>query len=242
MYTGNCPRGCRVPSISRVTCCTELEKAPEKGDSGMTMAERRYSTKHNDFLGSNGCFANTPSSGRSVSPSSSVETGLGVSEPPGPCRVSVHLEPAADLAQKSSSSHSDHSSETSLPKIQNDKYPEEFSLLKLQTNIDPRNGIPKLTPGDNPYMYPEQSKDFHKAGSTLPPVNFSLVPYEKKFDTFIPLEPLPQIPNLPFWVKEKANRLKNEIREVEELDNWQPAFPSIHSLLTAGSLDFTRQS
>ncbi|XP_014692965.2 spermatogenesis-associated serine-rich protein 1 isoform X1 [Equus asinus] len=296
MYTGNGPRGCRVPSISRVTCCTELEKAPEKGDSGMTMAERRYSTKHNDFLGSNGCFANTPSSGRSVSPSSSVETGLGVSEPPGPCRVSVHLEPAADLAQKSSSSHSDHSSETSLPKIQNDKYPEEFSLLKLQTkdgqrpewtfyprfssnihtyhvgkqclfngvflsnrrsvsertvdkcfgrkkyDIDPRNGIPKLTPGDNPYMYPEQSKDFHKAGSTLPPVNFSLVPYEKKFDTFIPLEPLPQIPNLPFWVKEKANRLKNEIREVEELDNWQPAFPSIHSLLTAGSLDFTRQS
>lgn len=42
------------------------------------------------------------------------------------------------------------------------------------TDIDPRNGIPKLTPGDNLYMYPEQSKDFHKVGSTLPPVNFSL--------------------------------------------------------------------
>lgn len=42
------------------------------------------------------------------------------------------------------------------------------------TDIDPRNGIPTLTPGDNPYMYPEQSKDFYKVGATLPPVNFSL--------------------------------------------------------------------
>ncbi|XP_025781798.1 spermatogenesis-associated serine-rich protein 1 [Puma concolor] len=109
-------------------------------------------------------------------------------------------------------------------------------------DIDPRNGIPKLTPGDNPYMYPEQSKGFHKAGSTLPPVNFSIVPYEKKFDTFIPLEPLPQIPILPFWVKEKANRLKTEIREVEELDNWHPAVPLVHSLFPAGSLDSPRQS
>ncbi|XP_058288392.1 spermatogenesis-associated serine-rich protein 1 isoform X6 [Hylobates moloch] len=184
----------------------------------------------------------------------------------------------------------------SLPEVQKDKHPEEFSLLKLQTkdgrrpewtfyprfssnihtyhvgkqcffngvflgnkrslsertvdkcfgrkkyDIDPRNGIPKLTPGDNPYMYPEQSKGFHKAGSTLPPVNFSIVPYEKKFDTFIPLEPLPQIPNLPFWVKEKANSLKNEIQEVEELDNWQPAVPLMHMLLLSGALDFPRQS
>ena len=29
--------------------------------------------------------------------------------------------------------------------------------------------------------------------------------------------------SLPFWVKEKANMLKSEIREVEELDDWQPA-------------------
>ncbi|KAF5929773.1 hypothetical protein HPG69_002497 [Diceros bicornis minor] len=287
MYTGNGPWGCHLPSFSRATCCRELEKVQEKGDSGMITVERRYSTKHNDFLESKGCFANTTSSSRSISPSSSVETGLSVSEPPGPCRVSVHLDPPADLALKSSSSHSDHSSDNSLPRIQKDKYPEEFSLLKLQTkdgqrpewtfyprfscnihtyhvgkqclfngvflgnrrslsertvdkcfgrkkyDIDPRNGIPKLTPGDNPYMYPEQSKGFYKAGSTLPPVNFSIVPYEKKFDTFIPLEPLPQIPNLPFWVKEEANRLKNEIREVEELDNWHPAVSLIHSLLPA---------
>ncbi|KAM9234665.1 spermatogenesis-associated serine-rich protein 1 [Dugong dugon] len=196
---------------------------------------------------------------------------------------------AADLELKSSSSsHSDHSSGTSLPEIQMNKYPEHFSLLKLQTkdgqrpewtfyprfssnihtyhvgkkcffngvflgnrrsvsertvdkclgrkkyDIDSRNGIPKLTPGDNPYMYPEESKDFHKAGSTLPSVKFSVVPYEKKFDTFIPLEPLPPIPNLPFWVKEEANKLKNEIREVEELDYWQPAVPFLSSLLPPG--------
>ncbi|XP_016068144.1 PREDICTED: spermatogenesis-associated serine-rich protein 1 [Miniopterus natalensis] len=253
-------------------------------------------TKHKDFLESKGCFANTTSSGQRVSPSSSVVTSPSVSESPGPCKVSAHSDPAADLDLKSSCSHSDHSSETSLPEIQKDKYLGEFSLLKLQTkdgkrpewtfyprfssnihtyhvgkqcffkgvflgnrrsqsertvdkclgrkkyDIDPRNGIPKLTPGDNPYMYPEQSKGFHKVGSTLPPVNFSLAPYEKKFDTFIPLEPLPQIPNLPFWVKEKANKLNNEIREVEELDNWQPAIPLIHSLYSAGALDTSRQS
>nr|XP_045722128.1 spermatogenesis-associated serine-rich protein 1 [Mirounga angustirostris] len=251
---------------------------------------RGWSSNCSDFLESKGCFANTTSSGRKIGPSSSVETCLSVSEPPGLCKVSVHLDLAADLGLKSSSSHSDHSSETSLPDVPKQKYPEEFSLLKLQTkdgqrpewtfyprfssnihtyhvgkqcffngvflgnrrslserrvdkcfgrkkyDIDPRNGIPKLTPGDNPYMYPEQSKDFHKAGSTLPPVNFSIVPYEKKYDTFIPLEPLPQIPTLPFWVKEKANKLQNEIREVEELDNWQPASPLMHGLLLPGGL------
>nr|XP_020746442.1 spermatogenesis-associated serine-rich protein 1 isoform X5 [Odocoileus virginianus texanus] len=197
-------------------------------------------TKHSDLLESKGCFANVTSSGRRVS-SSSTETGLSVGKPLSPCRGLVHLDPAAELDLKSSSSHSDHSSETSLPEVQKDKYPQEFSLLKLQTILDPRNGIPKLTPGDNPYMYPEQSKGFHKAGSTLPPVNFSIVPYEKKFDTFIPLEPLPQIPNLPFWVKHKANMLKSEIREVKELDDWQPAISLLHSLLPAGgSKDFQK--
>ncbi|XP_069930144.1 spermatogenesis-associated serine-rich protein 1 isoform X2 [Oryctolagus cuniculus] len=115
-------------------------------------------------------------------------------------------------------------------------------LGRKKYDIDSRNGIPKLTPGDNPYMSPEQSKDFHKAGSTLPPVNFSIVPYVKKFDTFIPLEPLPQSPNLPFWVKEKANNLRNEITEVEELHKWQPAVSLANSLFASGALDFPRQS
>ncbi|EDL23437.1 spermatogenesis-associated serine-rich protein 1 isoform 1 [Mus musculus] len=115
------------------------------------------------------------------------------------------------------------------------------SLGKKKYDIDPRNGIPKLTPGDNPYMFPEQSKEFFKAGATLPPVNFSLGPYEKKFDTFIPLEPLPKIPNLPFWEKEKANNLKNEIKEVEELDNWQVPMPFLHGFFSTGASNFSRQ-
>ncbi|XP_013829226.1 PREDICTED: spermatogenesis-associated serine-rich protein 1 isoform X1 [Capra hircus] len=236
MDPGSGPRGSRL----RLLYSRDLNKVQEKGDSDITTGEKRYSTKRNDLVESKGCFANVTSPGRRVSPSS-TETGLRVSGPLSPGRGFVHLDPAAELDLKSSSSHSDHSSETSLPGVQEDKYPEEFSLLKLQTILDPRNGIPKLTPGDNPYMYPEQSKGFHKAGSTLPPVNFSLVPYEKKFDTFIPLEPLPQIPNLPFWVKEKANMLKSEIREVEELDDWQPAVSLLHSFLPAGgSKDFQR--
>nr|KAF6363699.1 spermatogenesis associated serine rich 1 [Pipistrellus kuhlii] len=212
------------------------------------------------------CQHNTTSSAQKVSPSSSVVTGPSVSEPPGPCSVSARPDPAADLDSKSSSSHSDHSSETSLPEIQKDKYIKECSLLKPQTkdgqrpewtfyprfssnihtyhvgkqcffkgvflgnrrslaertvdkclgrkkyDIDPRNGIPTLTPGDNPYMYPEQSKDFYKVGATLPPVNFSF---------------------LPFRVKEKANKLKNEIREVEELESWQSTIPLINSVFSA---------
>ncbi|XP_078225441.1 spermatogenesis-associated serine-rich protein 1 isoform X3 [Callithrix jacchus] len=275
MLTGNGPQGCRLPFISSATCGRELEKAPEKRDSDMTKVERTYSASCSDFLESKGCFANTISSDESVSSSSSVETGPSISESPGLPRVSAYLDSTADLDRKSSSSHSEHSSETSLPEVQKHKYPEEFSLLKLQTkdghrpewtfyprlssnihtyhvgkqcffngvflgnkrslsertvdkcfgrkkyDIDPRNGIPKLTPGDNPYMYPEQSKGFHKAGSTLSPVNFSI---------------------LPFWVKEKANSLKNEIQEVEELDNWRPAVPLMHNLLFSGALDFPGQS
>ncbi|KAM7318655.1 hypothetical protein ACRRTK_021767 [Alexandromys fortis] len=87
------------------------------------------------------------------------------------------------------------------------------SLGKKKYDIDPRNGIPKLTPGDNPYMFPEQSKEFFKAGATLPPVNFSL---------------------LPFWEKEKANNLRNEIKEVQELDNWKAPPPFLHSVFFSG--------
>uniref|UniRef100_A0A4W2H6T2 Spermatosis associated serine rich 1 n=1 Tax=Bos indicus x Bos taurus TaxID=30522 RepID=A0A4W2H6T2_BOBOX len=263
------------PRVKQVAAASLLPLAP--GSSACSSAVRlpvEVGTKRKDLLESKGCFASVISPGRRGSPSS-TETGLSVGGPLSPGRGFVHLDPAAELDLKSSSSHSDHSSETSLPEVQKDKYPQEFSLLKLQTKdgqrpewtfyprfssnihtyhvgkqcffngvflgnrrslserivdkslgrkkcvLDPRNGIPKLTPGDNPYMYPEQSKGFHKAGSTLPPVNFSI---------------------LPFWVKEKANMLKTEIREVEELDDWQPAVSLLHSLLPAGSLDFPRQS
>ncbi|MBW00783.1 Spermatogenesis-associated serine-rich protein 1, partial [Eschrichtius robustus] len=110
------------------------------------------STKLNDLLESKGCFANIMSSGRSVSPSSSIETGLSVSGPFSPGRGSVHPDPAADLDLKSSSSHSDQSSETSLPEARKDKYPQEFSLLKLQTKDGQR---PEWT------FYPRLSSNIH---------------------------------------------------------------------------------
>ncbi|XP_063122924.1 spermatogenesis-associated serine-rich protein 1 isoform X4 [Rattus norvegicus] len=268
--------------------------------------ESSKDAQHSDVLESKGCLASRTSSHQNRRASlSSDGTGLRVTDAPGLPRVMTPSDTASGLGQKTSSTSSSSSSSSSsspsssssaqanrslkvsLPEIQKEKYPEEFSLLKSQTNgqrpewtfyprfssnihtyhvgkqcffngvfrgnrksvaertvdkslgkkkydIDPRNGIPKLTPGDNPYMFPEQSKEFFKAGATLPPVNFSLGPYEKKFDTFIPLEPLPQIPNLPFWEKEKANNLKNEIKEVEDLDNWQAPMPFLHGFLSTG--------
>ncbi|EGW01338.1 Cell division cycle 5-related protein [Cricetulus griseus] len=91
------------------------------------------------------------------------------------------------------------------------------SLGRKKYDIDPRNGIPRLTPGDNPYMFPEQSKGFFKAGATLPPVNFSL---------------------LPFLEKEKANNLSNEIKEVEELDSWQASSPFLSSFFSSGRYEW----
>ncbi|KAL8173189.1 UNVERIFIED_CONTAM: hypothetical protein K2H54_042056 [Gekko kuhli] len=65
---------------------------------------------------------------------------------------------------------------------------------KYATEIDSRNGIPMVTPGDHPYTCPEQSRDFHKMGSTMPPVNFgSNAACQKKADTFIPLQRLPAV-------------------------------------------------
>lgn len=47
---------------------------------------------------------------------------------------------------------------------------------------------------------------------------------------------MPSPHSLPFCVKEKANNLKNEITEVEELDNWQPAVSLVHSVFPSGEL------
>jgi hypothetical protein len=42
--------------------------------------------------------------------------------------------------------------------------------------------------------------------------------------------------SLPFREKEKTINLKNEIKEVEELDNWQPAVSLTHGLFSSGAL------
>nr|XP_020849565.1 spermatogenesis-associated serine-rich protein 1 isoform X3 [Phascolarctos cinereus] len=108
-----------------------------------------------------------------------------------------------------------------VTKVRENEYPEEIILLDL----DLRNGLPELMPGDKTYFRPEQCPDFYKHGATVPPVNFSRVPYVKKVDTFIPLEPLPKEYHLPFSEREKKKQQMNEIMEVKELDDWKPAVP-----------------
>ncbi|XP_072498421.1 spermatogenesis-associated serine-rich protein 1 isoform X2 [Notamacropus eugenii] len=71
-------------------------------------------------------------------------------------------------------------------------------------DIDVRNGLPELTPGDKAYLHPEECSDFHKHGATIPPVNFS---------------------SAPFSEREKKTQKMNEIMEVRELDEWKPAVP-----------------
>ncbi|KAM6182301.1 spermatogenesis-associated serine-rich protein 1 [Erethizon dorsatum] len=241
MDSRNAPQGSWLPSISRVACGRELEKIREEGDSGVTEAERRYNPRSVIFWFSfsvqreRECLEALVPEVHEAQQSSEFSL-LGLQTKDGQ-RPEWTFYP-----RFSSSIHTYHvgkqcffsgvflGNRRSVSERTVDK-----SLGRKRYDIDPRNGIPKLAPGDNPYMSPEQSKGFYQAGSTLPPVNFSLVPYQKKFDTFIPLEPLPPTPSLPFWVKEKANHLKNEIREVEELDNWQPAVPLIQSLFPSGA-------
>ncbi|XP_029326766.1 spermatogenesis-associated serine-rich protein 1 [Mus caroli] len=313
--------------------------------------ESSKDTQHGDALESKSCLANRTSSrqNKRISLSSSDGPGPRVTESLGLPRVLTPSDTAAELGQKTSSSsssssssaQSNRSSKVSLPEIQKEKYPEEFSLLNSQTEDGQR---PEWT------FYPRFSSNIHtyhigkqcffngvfrgnrrsvaertvdsslgkkRYGSVFPPskvkkkkkerkrvpavepafsgweqlcrailfshsaarktgrqrasfqvstanrspgpqklpptyaekCNWQILhshcehkgPYEKKFDTFIPLEPLPKIPNLPFWEKEKANNLKNEIKEVEELDNWQVPMPFLHGFFSTGASNFSRQ-
>ncbi|XP_074046269.1 spermatogenesis-associated serine-rich protein 1 isoform X1 [Macrotis lagotis] len=99
------------------------------------------------------------------------------------------------------------------------------SFGRKKYDIDPRNGIPELIPGDKVYLNVEDSPDFYKHGATIPPVNFSKTPYIKKVDTFIPLEPLPQEYHLPYSERKKKEEKNTEIMEVKELNEWKPAIP-----------------
>lgn len=105
---------------------------------------------------------------------------------------------------------------------------------KYVTQIESRNGIPSVTPGDHPYECPEQSTDFYKFGSTMPPVNFGSAMFKKKSDTFIPLQRLPGVPCVPFHIKEKQQELEKEKLEVKNLDLWKPAPTLTQCLLPTG--------
>uniref|UniRef100_A0A8D0E6U7 Spermatogenesis-associated serine-rich protein 1 n=1 Tax=Salvator merianae TaxID=96440 RepID=A0A8D0E6U7_SALMN len=105
---------------------------------------------------------------------------------------------------------------------------------KYVTEIASRNGIPLATPGDHPYDCPEQSTDFHKIGSTMPPVNFGGAMYKKRSDTVIPLQRLPRLPCVPFLIKKKQQELEKEKVEVKNLDIWKPAPKLVHYFSPAG--------
>ncbi|KAM8953261.1 spermatogenesis-associated serine-rich protein 1 [Pelodytes ibericus] len=88
--------------------------------------------------------------------------------------------------------------------------------------IDTRNGILVSQPGDKSYRIPEYSPDFHKFGSTRPVVNFK-DSYKMRTETFIPLQMLHKTPCVPYKIKEQHQILKEEEKEVEELNEWKPA-------------------
>ncbi|XP_019376538.1 PREDICTED: spermatogenesis-associated serine-rich protein 1 [Gavialis gangeticus] len=112
----------------------------------------------------------------------------------------------------------------------------EMCLGRKKHEIDCRNGIPMATPCDNCYKCPEHSLDFHRFGSTRPVVNFGCEKYKKRVDTFIPLQHLPQIPCVPYHVKEKQKELARERNEVKNLDRWKPAPPLCQTLLIPSPL------
>ncbi|XP_070588496.1 spermatogenesis-associated serine-rich protein 1 [Erythrolamprus reginae] len=105
---------------------------------------------------------------------------------------------------------------------------------KYVDEIASRNGIPMRMLGDHPFAAPEQSKDFHKKGSTVSPVNFGSSSYKKRSDTFIPLLRLPVTSSAPFHVKEKELELEREMMEVKNLENWKPSPSLMQSLLESG--------
>lgn len=88
--------------------------------------------------------------------------------------------------------------------------------------FEQRNGIPGASPGDKSYQVPEYSPDFHTQGSTRPIVRFGgLLKYVP--DTFVPLQDLPSRPRTTFEERQKRKAKREEIEEVKNLDNWQPA-------------------
>ncbi|XP_025038139.1 spermatogenesis-associated serine-rich protein 1 isoform X2 [Pelodiscus sinensis] len=99
----------------------------------------------------------------------------------------------------------------------------EMCLGRKRHEIDQRNGIALVTPGDNSYSCPEQSRNFHKFGSTRPVVNFGCATYKRKADTFIPLRHLSETPCIPFNMKEKQEELETEMNNVKSLERWTPA-------------------
>lgn len=155
-----------------------------------------------------------------------------------------HLDTTSDRAPQSLFNETEQKSTRHLqPPIEYDTYddfqknymkrPLEMSLRMSvgakKKVFDKRNGIPAASLGDKSYQVPEYSMEFHKQGSTRPVISFGgLVQYIP--DTFVPLQDLPPHPRVPFEEKEKVKVKRQEIEDVKDLDNWQPADPLIPTM------------
>jgi hypothetical protein len=92
--------------------------------------------------------------------------------------------------------------------------------------FDLRNGISKRSDGDKSYRRVELEPNFHKLGSTLPPVNFGHMKNPHgSMKTFIPMtnETISIIDEDAFKEKERKREYDESINEVIQLDKWKPA-------------------
>jgi hypothetical protein len=102
-----------------------------------------------------------------------------------------------------------------------------------------RNGLNKKSEGDKSYRTAEFSPDFHKFGSTLPPIDFGRA--KKRHGhakTFVPMqnERIPIVDENDFEEKERQHENDQIVTEVIQLDTWKPA-KSISSAFKVFDLD-----
>ncbi|CAF0746982.1 unnamed protein product [Adineta ricciae] len=91
---------------------------------------------------------------------------------------------------------------------------------------DSRNGIPKRSDGDKSYRRVEYEPNFHKLGSTLPPINFGYNGNPDELEkTFIPMkrDTIHVIDEEEFEEKQRQREYDESIDEVRQLDKWKPA-------------------
>jgi hypothetical protein len=89
-----------------------------------------------------------------------------------------------------------------------------------------RNGLEKRSEGDKSYRRVELSPDFHKLGSTLPPIDFGRVKKQHGPEkTIVPMqnEIIPIVDENDFEEKELKREHDEHINEVIQLEKWKPA-------------------
>jgi hypothetical protein len=91
--------------------------------------------------------------------------------------------------------------------------------------IDQRNGLGQRSEGDKSYHRVELSPDFHKLGSTLPPIDFGRVKKPHRHaKTYVPMknDVIPIVDEKDFEEKERKREHDELVEEVIQLDHWKP--------------------